>query len=62
MIRTKVGKPFERDQFEVIGVKDVIERPSEQRIIGVEGIVHAATDARVEEATDFLEELCCMGP
>jgi hypothetical protein len=39
VVRAEGGQPREREQLEVVGVEDVVERPPEQRIVCIEGTV-----------------------
>ena len=55
VIGTERGKFLQGHKTKVGRMKDVIQWPSQQRVVGIEGIVHAPADAGIEEPADLLE-------
>ena len=56
MIRAECGQPREADHAEMRAVKQVVERPAQERVVGVKSVVHAAAHARVEQPADLAKQ------
>ena len=54
--------PIHRDEREMIVVEQMVERPAQQRIARIEGVVEAAPDARVQKVRQTLEQPRRVGP
>lgn len=57
VIRAEMGKALELDRPEMVRMKEVIERESQERQLCVEAVVETAADARIKQAADVQEQV-----
>ena len=62
LIRAETGKALELDRPEMVRMKKIIERESQERQLCVEAVVEAAADARIEQTADVLEQIVRPAP
>ena len=61
MVRAEFQQDLHVDENEALFVEKMIQGPAHEGVMRVEGAVHAAADAGVEQAADALEETCGVG-
>src|SRR5690606_18982820 len=56
VVRADMGQALDTAQGEMAAVEDVIQRPAQKPVVGVEGVEHAAADPRVQQAADLAKQ------
>ncbi len=62
VVRAEGGQPLQAVQQEVRAVEDVVQRPAQPGVVGVEAVVEAAADARVDQAAQAPEQAAGARP
>ena len=62
VIRAELGQHPQGGQREILARQDLIERPFEYRVLVIPGDVEAASDARIEQASDPLRVIARRPP